>query len=304
LINKFIVSKTAKLSALPTRTTCAILLAVTLLPSVVHPADDLPDLLSIVDRYLRASYARDFRSAYQYISARDQRLKDESVYVRERGAFTGFTLEVARQLAAHIEISSVVERIADNRASVKVRLKVPDAQKLAVIFLHWDTDRLNALSAGERTGLIESLEKLRQDGKLAMTGGEESLEMIKEAGTWRVFLNWAAGLKFSFQTAVPATAPIEAKVLQSEVTTFPGEPFRISLKITNTSEQAVTARIGHLIDPHQFRDYLDLIECGFLLPVRLLPGEQEEFTSTYLLRAGLPENVGQLTMTYAVVVQD
>jgi cytochrome c oxidase assembly protein CtaG/Cox11 len=289
---------------LPTRATFAILLAITLFPSVVHPTDDWADLLSILDRYLRASYARDFRSAYQYISARDQRLKDESSYVRERGAFTGFTLEVTKRLAAHIEISSVVKRIADNRAAVKVRLKVPDAQKLAVMLLHWDTDRLNALSAGERSGIIDSLAQLRQDGNLDMAEGEESLEMIKEGTAWRVFLNWAAGLKFNFHTAVPSTAPIQAKLSQSEGTTYPGEPFKISLKITNTSEQAVTARIGHLIDPHEFRDYLDLIECGFLLPFRLLPGEQEEFTSTYLLRRGLPENVRQLTMTYAVVVQD
>jgi hypothetical protein len=276
----------------------------TLLPSIVHCADNPSDPLSILARYLRATYARDFTTAYDYLSAQDQRLKEKSSYARERGAFAGFSLEVARRLASYIEITPDVKQIADDRATIKVRLKVPDPQKLASLLLNWDIDRLEALSAGERSAIIDSLEELRKNGKLEMIQGEQSIELIRESGAWRILLGWATGLKFRFQTAVPPSAPVQVRVLQSEVATSPGEPFTIALQITNTSEQAVTARIGHLVDPHEFRDYLDLIECGFLLPISLRPGKQEEFTSTYLVRSGLPDSVRQLTVTYAVVVQD
>jgi hypothetical protein len=38
------------------------------------------------------------------------------------------------------------------------------------------------------------------------------------------------------------------------------------------------------------------------LPVRLAPGKEEEFTSTYLLRGSLPESVRELSVTYAVTL--
>jgi cytochrome c oxidase assembly protein Cox11 len=90
--------------------------------------------------------------------------------------------------------------------------------------------------------------------------------------------------------------------VHSDVVTRPGEIFKVVLNVKNTSQEQLFARIGHLVDPYGVRDYLDLVECGFLLPVRLAPGKDEEFVSTYLLRRNLPEGVGQLNVTYAVTV--
>ena len=267
-------------------------------------ANDQQDPLLVLERYLKASYARDYKEAYQYISAQDRRLKDERSYVRERGAFSGFTLDVARKLASYIEVSPVEKRLTADRTNIKLKLKLPDANKLSPMLLNWDTDRLEALSASQRRELIESLEKLRKDRMLEMVEGEEAFDLVNEAGAWKVFLNWAAGVKLTFQTTLPPAAPIEAKLLQSEVTARHGEIFNIAVRIRNTSKQEITARIGHLVDPHEVRDYLDLVECGFLLPVRLLPGKEEEFITTYLLRGGLPEEVRQLVVTYAVTLQN
>jgi hypothetical protein len=260
--------------------------------------------LGVLIDYLQASYARDYRRAYRLISTSDRRLKDERSYVLERGAFTGFTLEVAKQLASYLEVSPVEYRELSSRATVRVMLNLPDANKLAPMLFDWDTERLEALSGGERQAILRSLEQLRQERKLERIEGEQSFELVRETEGWKIFLDWAAGVKFRFQTTVPPAVPVEAKVLQSEVTTRPGETFAISLKITNTGREAVTARIGHLVEPHEFRDYLDLVECGFLLPIRLLPGKEEQFTSTYLLRSGLPEEARQLMVTYAVALQN
>jgi hypothetical protein len=272
-------------------------------PHIADSASDGQDPLLVLEHYLRASYARDYKEAYQYISAEDRRLKDERSYVRERGAFTGFTLDLARKLAGYIEVTPVEKRLAADRGSIKLKVNLPDANRVAPVLLNWDTDRLEALSANERDNLIESLEKLRKDRKLAMVAGEESFEVINEGGAWKVFLNWASGVKLIFQTTLPPAAPMEAEVLQSELTARQGEIFNIAVRIRNTSQQEITARIGHLVDPHDVRDYLELVECGFLLPVRLLPGTEEEFITTYLLRGGLPERVRELAVTYAVTLQ-
>jgi hypothetical protein len=257
----------------------------------------------VLSKYLKAFYARDYKEAYLHISDQDRRLKDEKTYLRERGAFSGFTLEVAKKVANYIEISPVERRMTSDRAQFKVRIKLPDANKLSPMLLNWDSDRLEALSAGQRDEIIESLEKLRKTGKPEMIEGEESFDLVKEAGAWKIFLNWAAGINLKFQTTIPSRAPIEIKLLQSEVVTKPGELFSISFKIRNNSKEGRTARIRHVVDPRQVREHLDLVECGFLYPVRLFPGQEEQFISTYLLRGGLPENVRQLTVTYAVTLQ-
>ena len=55
----------------------------------LHKADD-EQSARILIKYLRAIYSRDFKHAYRFVSAADKRLKEEGVYVRERGPFSGF----------------------------------------------------------------------------------------------------------------------------------------------------------------------------------------------------------------------
>lgn len=257
------------------------------------------DLVPILERYFKATYARDYREAYSYISARDQRLKDSRSYIRERGAFTGFTLEIARKLASYSEILATEMQVANNQARVKLKVKVPDANHLSELLYNWDSERLEALADSQRKAVLETIEKMRKAGKLEMVEGEESFNLIKEANGWKVFLDWSAGVKLNFQTSIPASVPVIAVMEQAEVASRPGGIFKIALKIKNTGKEPILARIGHLVEPHEFRDYLDLVDCGFLLPVKLLPGMEEEFISTYLLRSSLPEGVRHLSVTYA-----
>jgi hypothetical protein len=266
----------------------------------LQAADDRQEIMTVLERYVKAVYARDFRDAYTYISAQDQRLKDVHSYSRDRGSFTAFTLEVSRALASSVELVPIEQRLEQNQATVKVKAKVPDATKLNALLHDWDSDRLERLSVDERKALIETIERQRRERKIAMGESEETFELVKEADTWKLFLNWAAGVKLTFQPLRPADSPIEVKLQQTEVQTRPGQIFRLSLKIKNTGEKTISARIGHLVDPHDFRDYLDLVDCGFILPVRLQPGKEEEFITTYLLRGSLPDEVRRLNVTYAV----
>ena len=265
-------------------------------------AADQQDSVSTLDRYVRATYARDFEEAYSFIATTDQHLKDRATYVRDRGAFTGFTLEIARVLASYIELQPSETRIVGGQARIKIKFQVPDAGKLAPMLHDWNIEQLEGLSATERQALLDGIDKLGRNQAIEMVQGEDVFELLREGASWKIFLNWASPVSIGFRTSVPSSVPVVARLGDSDVATLPGEIFKVVLNVKNTSQKQLFARIGHLVEPHGVRDYLDLVECGFLLPVRLAPGREEEFVSTYLLRKNLPEGVRQLNVTYAVTL--
>jgi hypothetical protein len=265
-------------------------------------AADQQDAVSTLDRYVRATYARDYEEAYSHIATSDQRLKDRASYVRDRGAFSGFALEIARVLASYIELKPIETRVIDGQAKIKIKFEVPDAGKLAPMLHDWDIDQLDGLSGSERKALLTRIDKLRRNHAIEMIQGEDVFELTKEGASWKIVLNWASPVNVGFQTSIPSSVPVEARLGHSDVVTRPGEIFKVVLNVKNTSQEQILARIGHLVDPYAVRDYLDLVDCGFLLPVRLAPGKEEEFVSTYLLRKNLPEGVRRLNVTYAVTL--
>ncbi len=208
-------------------------------------ADERQEITTVIENYVKALYARDFRAAYEQISSADQRLKDVHSYNRERGEFRDFTLEAARAVAQSVSVRVVELRVDGERGTVKVTANVPDATKLNPLMLDWESERLERLSASERKTLLDTIDRQRRDKKIAMVAGEETFNLVKEAGGWKLFLNWAAGVKLTFQPAIPASAPVAIRIAQSEVTSRPGQVFRVAMKITNTGKQTLSTRIGH-----------------------------------------------------------
>ena len=290
-----------------TRSSCSGLLAGALLALSSLNVDsaaaaDQKEAVSTLDRYVRATYARDYEEAYSHIATPDQRLKDRASYIRDRGPFSGFTLAIARVLASYIEINPLEIRVIDGQARIKIKFQVPDAGRLGPMLRDWDSEQLEGLSDIERQALLAGIDELRRNRAIPMIEGEDVFELNKEGASWKIVLNWASPVNVAFQTSIPSSVPIEARLARSDVATRPGEIFKVVLKVKNTGQEQLFARIGHLVDPHGIRDYLELVECGFLLPVRLAPGKEEEFVSTYLLRKNLPEGVRQLNVTYAVTL--
>lgn len=108
----------------------------------------------VLTQYLKATYARDFPQAYRFISLQDQALKKRAVYVRERGPFSGFALEVARRLADSIQIRPVQERLDEQgHTRIRVAYRLPDANAVAPLILEWDEERLSSVSTpnGEKS---------------------------------------------------------------------------------------------------------------------------------------------------------
>ena len=260
-----------------------------------EPAHDSVEMLS---QYLRFLYARDFRQAYGFIAAEDQRLKTVNDYVRERGAFTGFALEAARRLADLIEIRLLSQQPDGARTIVTASMKLPNANSLAELLLDWDESKLNALSAAERKTRLAAIDQLIAAQELPMIAGEETFVLVKQNSKWKVFLDWAAGVQVRFSAALPPGAKIVAEPLAKQTVARSGDSFTVGFKVTNPTAKEVVTRIVHRVEPKALAQYLDLVECALLLPVRLQPGETQTFRSTYVVRGDLPDGTRTVNVTY------
>jgi len=255
---------------------------------------NLRDPAVVVQGYLRATYARDYLDAYRYISSADQRVKGVERYAQQRGAFMGFALEAARKLAGFIEIQVTQKQLATDRIEALAKMGVAEP---AFLF-NMDLRRLNTMSVDERKQLFESWEKKKKEVTFQRIEIEETLDLVREGDAWRILLNWEAGVKIPFRLMLANATDLDASISKNEVVVQPGDLFEILLKVRNRSSQPVVARVGHLIDPRDVTNFLDFVECGFLLPIRLEPGKEQEYAARYLLRGNLPEGVRQLNLTY------
>ena len=251
-----------------------------------------------VEAFLKNSYARDFKKAYRYISLGDRQLKAERVYVREKGSFSGFPLAVTRKLAEFIELRPLeTVREQNGELRVKVEAKYPDANSLSAILLEWDEERLNALPVSMQREILSTLDQMNRAGEIKTIEGEEEFTLVKEGTSWRVYLDWAAGVRVSYDAVVPAES-IEAVAVNKSTTIRPNELFTISYRVKNRTAQAISTRITHRIEPDELSQHLDIIDCALLLPVELRPGEESEFSTTYMVRGDLPEGTKELNVTY------
>jgi len=273
-----------------------VLLPVSLLTVERRPAATEP--VQVFADYIKAAYARDFRRAYRFISLQDKRLKKEQIYVRERGAFTGFTLDVTRKLSEFVEFQPAHVQLEGDRARIKLKLRFPDADSLSDLLLDWNEEKLNSLPETEQKKILAALERLRRQNKMTMIEGVEESVLVKEGSAWRVFLDWASAVRVNFRAVVPDTGIIEAAPVTKETVIRPKEPFTIAYRVKNRTQKDIFARIVHRIEPKGLTQYLTMLECSLVLPVKLSPGEESEYSTTYLIDGDLPERTKELSVTY------
>jgi hypothetical protein len=102
-----------------------------------------------------------------------------------------------------------------------------------------------------------------------MREGEETFELVQESGAWRIFLNWGAGVAIPLKLDLSKASELDATLAKDRFVLQPGDVFEVALKIRNRAKQPVTLRIGHVIEPQPIADYVDFVQCGFLLPITL-----------------------------------
>jgi hypothetical protein len=257
----------------------------------------------VVLQYLKALYARDFKQAYRLISSQDRKLKTEDIYVKEQGAFSGFTAEVARKLSDWIEVRPLEQHPDGDRMRVRLDLTLPDANAVGPWVLDWDEERLNKLPRAEQKRMLEALQKLRRSGNLKMIRGDEEFVLVREGVGWKVFLDWAAGVRIAFDATIADGAAIEAEPAPRETIVHPGELFNIDYRVKNLGAKNLAARIVHHVEPKTLAEHLDLVECALLFPVQLHPHQEQIYTSRYLIRGDLPEGTREIKVTYEFKVE-
>jgi hypothetical protein len=252
----------------------------------------------ILQTYLKAAYAHDFKKAYGLISEQDRQQKSEKMYLSEKGSFNGFSLDVARKLANLIEARAVRTDVDGAVQRIKLGVRLPDANSLPTLLLDWEEDKLNALPKPAQHKILDEIDKLDRTGQLKMIEGEEEFMVVREGSSWRVFLDWAAGLQISYGATVPNGGALEALPLAKETTVRPNDLFTVTYRVKNRSAQPIATRIVHRIEPQELRQHLDIVQCALLLPVKMQPGQETEFSTTYMVRGDLPESAKKLSITY------
>jgi hypothetical protein len=250
--------------------------------------------IDVVKAYLKASYARDYENAYRYISSQDQLVWNEKSYASQSRSFSGFALELAQTVAENMEVWVIEKQLSSDRAHYKIGYRVPTADELSSLLFDWDPDQLNALSRPQQEQLLETLGKMKKDGKMIMIQGQEIFDLVSDEGGWKIFLDWASGIKVTVKADSGLSTEVEARFVQSELIVKTDEPFQIDLKIKNRSKRPIVARIVHHVEPRDMGNHIDMIACGALRPLALQPGEVQEISSAYLIKDGLAtgSNVG------------
>lgn len=261
-----------------------------------RPAPD-----SVALDYARALYAGDLAGTYRLLSAEDRRVKDERAFLQERDGPTGFALEVAKRLAAFIEGNAAETTVRGERATVRLTLRLPNANapEVATLVHDWDEERLNTLSATERRQVTARLADLHRAGRIPMLEAEETVELVREDRGWRVFLNWAGGVRVRFGAATGEAMPVRVTVSPEESRLRRGDRVWVTVRVTNLSGREVTTRVRHRVEPEPQAHHLALLQCPLLLPVTLPAGGSEEFRSEYMLLPDLPEQTRGFEVTYA-----
>lgn len=251
-------------------------------------------------RYARALYATDLAEAYRFIASEDRRVKDQATFRRERGEASGFALDVARQLASFIEATPVEKAVRGTRATVRFKIRLPDANAPEIVGLvgEWDERRLNALPRTEREKIPRELDRLREAGRIPMLDGEETFELVREGSAWRVSLNFASGVRVRFQARAPESLALRLTVSPEEARVVPGDRVRVTVRATNLSGQAARARVSHRVEPRTQADSLALLQCPLLMPVTLSAGQSQEFVSEYLVLKDAPQEVKEFRVMY------
>lgn len=254
------------------------------------------DAAQVVKNYLAATYARDFARAYGLISEPDKKIISQANFVQSRGAYSGFALRLAEDLARGMEFKVIESARAGERAHIKAAVKLPAPEDLSTLVENWNTEKLNALSPARQRYILDRIASLRREQKLALVESQESFDLIKEGKNWRLFFDWASGARVKFDFRAPPGSGIEMDFAERELVARPQEPFLVHFKIRNRGRREVITSIIHRIEPAAAAENLQMIQCGLLSPIDLAPGSEREMAGVYLLDG--PPDIKHLFIAY------
>ena len=109
-----------------------------------------------------------------------------------------------------------------------------------------------------------------------------------------------AGAASAF-AAQPEPAPRDpVEVVRAYLRAVYARDFAEAYRYVSSPGPVGSTSVGHLVEAAHKADYLDFVQCGFVLPVTLPAETEQEYSGIYVLRDSLPEGTGNLSLTYDV----
>jgi hypothetical protein len=259
-------------------------------------------ILSTVRAYLTALYARDYAAAYRWISAADRRLKSQADYEQDNDPFTGATLALAKRLAQQIVIRQPVVERRGQRATVRARLDLPNANTDEVSNLLFADAGFAAAPTHDLDERMAQLEVLIASGKLLQVEVQEVWDLVRDSEGWRILMDWASGVRIQFVTEVPTGLPVSATFDRTEVLTPRGETVQLRLMVRNHGQQLVRLKVVHRVEPAAHEKQFDLVQCGYLFARDVAGGEEDQSPVLYFVDEDLPKDVSHVRVTLEFVM--
>jgi cobyrinic acid a,c-diamide synthase len=151
-------------------------------------ADERQDVLTVLQDYLTAVYARDYATAYQWLSEADRRQQSLAQYEQDNQPFKGASLALAQRLAKEIVIrEAVVERQGD-RATVQTTLGLPNGNAEEVSRLLLAPGGFEEAPRAELEERMAKLDALIASGQLPRLDSEDTWTLVRDPAGWRILL--------------------------------------------------------------------------------------------------------------------
>lgn len=255
----------------------------------------------LLKRYVRAVYARDYKTAYRLISHQDRQLKTEAEYTRETGALSGAALEIARGLATFIRFEQMKTETRDNVSVITATIHLPNANdpQIDALTLGFDEGRLAALSVQERQTLIHKLGELARTERIAtVSAAGETWELRQEEGVWGVVVDWDDAIKVRFEAVTRAELPWSFTPVQPLVRILPGETLQTFYRVKNLSSRPITGKARHILEPPENAGYAEIVSCFCFFQQTLDPGEEQQLPVLFRVKPDIPEAIREVHVRY------
>ncbi|MGQ0601097.1 MAG: cytochrome c oxidase assembly protein [Anaerolineales bacterium] len=247
-----------------------------------------------VESHARAIYARDYASAYDFLSADDRAAFAKDAYVAQYESFTGAQLEVARHLAALIEFQNpqIIENGEVATVTVQVRAPNGNAPAIAEVLTAADQD------GAEVAALRAKVDELLRSGELPFIEGEQTFELRRASGRWGVHLRLSEAALIRFTASVQAGLPWSFEPLQTSARLVPGDTVRVQYRVKNLSDHTLTGKADEGTFPDSLADHLYFYQCFCMFQLTLAPGEEQTLAAVVILRQPLPAGQNELEVRY------
>lgn len=108
----------------------------------------------------------------------------------------------------------------------------------------------------------------------------------------------SAGYTIQFRAEVRDELPFAFSVEPERITLKPGETGSALFRVRNLSEETITAKAGHLLDPPAAHLHVELVRCFCFFEDTFAPGEERRLPVVLRLGWDVPADLGAVTMLY------